>query len=56
MISITRIKSDLARRFRKRVPRIVAGDDLDGASDDLRCVSAVFGHGDGVPGRIDRVR
>ena len=38
------------------MPRSVARDDLDGASDDLRCVIAVFGHGDGVPERIDRVR
>ena len=36
--------------------RLVARDAPRGASDDLRCLTAVFGHGDGVPDSIDRVR
>ena len=36
--------------------RIVARDDARAASGDLRCLIAVFGHGDGVPEGVDRVR
>ena len=36
--------------------RLVARDSPGGASDDLWCFIAVFGHGDGVPDSIERVR
>ena len=55
VVSIARIAPDLARRCWDRVRRIVAHDDPRAASDDLRCLIAVFGHGDGVPETIDRV-
>lgn len=56
VVSIARIAPDLARRYRDRVQRVVARDDPRAASDDLRCFIAIFGHGDGVPESIDRVR
>ncbi|MCY4508621.1 MAG: hypothetical protein OXG35_16940 [Acidobacteria bacterium] len=56
MISVSRIAPDLARRSWERVRRLVTHDDPGGASGDLRCVIGVFGHGDGVPEGIDRVR
>ena len=56
MVSVARIEPDLARRSWARVRRLVAHDDPGGASDDLRCLIAVFGHGNGVPESIDRVR
>ena len=56
IVSIARIAPDLARQHRDRVRRIVARDDPRAASDDLRCLIAVFGHGEGVPESIDRVR
>ncbi len=46
----------MARRYWDRVRRIVARDDARAASGDLRCLIAVFGHGDGVPEGVDRVR
>lgn len=36
--------------------RLLARDDPGGASGEQRCFIAVFGHGDGVPESIDRVR
>ena len=56
VVSVARIKPDLARRSWARVRRLVARDDPGGASDDLRCFIAVFRHGDGVPESIERVR
>ena len=60
MVSIARIAPDLAaglaRRYRDRVRRVGVRDDPRAASDDLPCFIAVFGHGDGVPDSIDRVR
>ena len=56
VVSVARIKPDLARRSWARVRRLVARDDPGGASDDLWCFIAVFGHGDGVPESIERVR
>ena len=56
VVSVARIEPDLARRSWARVRRLVARDDPGGASDDLRCFIAVFGHGDGVPETIERVR
>ena len=56
VVSVARIEADLARRSWNRVRRLVANDDPGGGSDDVRCLIAVFGHGDGVPESIDRVR
>ena len=56
VVSVARIKPDLARRSWSRVQRVVARDDPVGASEDLRCFIAVFGHGDGLPETIARVR
>ena len=55
MVSVARIEPDLARRSWERV-RLVAGGGPGVASDDLRCCIAIFGHGDGVPDSIERVR
>ena len=54
VVSVARIDPELARRSWARVRRLVARDDRGGASDDLRCFIAVFGHG--VPETIERVR
>ena len=56
VVSVARIEPDLARRSWNRVRRLVARDDQGGASDDLRCFIAVFGHGGGLPETIERVR
>ena len=56
VVSVARIEPDLARRSWAQVRRIVACDEAGSASDDLRCLIAVFGHGEGVPESIDRVR
>ena len=56
VVSVARIEPDLARRSWDRVRRLVARDDPGSASDDLRCFIAVFGHGDGLPESIERVR
>ena len=56
VVSVARIEPDLARRSWAQVRRLVAGDEPGGASDDLRCVIAVFGHGNGVAEGIERVR
>lgn len=56
VISVSRIEPDLARRSWDRVLRLVAVDDPGGASNDLRCFIAVFGHGPGLPDTIERVR
>ncbi len=56
VVSVARIEPDLARRSWDGVQRLVARDDQGGASDDLRCFIAVFGHGDGLPESIERVR
>ena len=54
VISVARIAPDLARRSWARVSRIVA-DDPGVDPRDLRCLIAVFGHGDGLPESIARV-
>ena len=54
VISVGRISPDLARRSWARVHRI-AVDGLGADPEDLRCLIAVFGHGDGVAGSIARV-
>ena len=56
VVSVARIEPELARRSWDRVRRLVDRNDHGGASDDLRCVIAVFGHGDGLPDSIERVR
>ena len=56
VVSIARIDPELARRSWGRVQRLVAGDGPGNASENLRCFIAVFGHGDGLPETIDRVR
>ena len=56
VVSVARIEPELARRSWGDVRRLVVRDDQDGASDDVRCVIAVFGHGDGLPESIERVR
>ena len=56
VVSIARIEPDLARRSWPRLRRLVARNDPRVAPDDLRCFIAVFGHGNGVPESIDRVR
>lgn len=56
LVSVARIEPDLARRFWAPVRCLVPHDEAGNASDDLRCLIAVFGHGDGVAERIDRVR
>lgn len=53
LVSAARIEPDLARQSWTRVRRLVAHDDPNCASDDLRCFIAVFGHGDGVPENIE---
>ena len=45
-----------ARRSWGRVQPLVAGDGSGNASENLRCFIAVFGHGDGLPETIERVR
>ncbi len=55
VVSIGRIEPDLARQSWDRTTRIVAADDPHAASGDLRCVIAVFGHGDGLADAIERV-
>ena len=56
VVSVARIELDLARHSWARVRCLVAHDAAGNASDDLRCLIAVFGHGDGVAESIDRVR
>ena len=56
VVSVVRLEPDLARRSWARVRRLFARDDPSDASDDLRCCIAIFGHGDGVPDSIERVR
>ena len=56
VVSVGRIEPDLARESWDRTTRLVARDDPLAASDDLRCVIAVFGHGDGLAEAIARVR
>ena len=56
VVSVAHIVPNLAGRSWARVRRLLGGDDLGGASDDLRCFIAVFGHADGVAESIDRVR
>ena len=56
VVSVGRVEPDLARRSWDRVRRLVAGGDPGGALDDLRCLIAVFGQGDGVPETMERVR
>ena len=56
VVSIGRIEPDLARESWDRTTRLVARDDPLASSDDLRCVIAVFGHGDGLAEAIARVR
>ena len=56
VVSIARIDPELARRSWGRVQRLVAGDGPGNASENLRCFIAVFGHGDGLPETIERVR
>ena len=56
VVSVARIEPDLARRSWARVRCLVAHDEAGNVSDDLRCLIAVFGHGDGVAESIDRVR
>ena len=56
VVSVGRIEPDLARRSWARVRRLVAGDNAHGGTNDLRCLIAVFGHGDGIPETIERVR
>ena len=56
VVSVARIVPNLAGRSWARVRRLLGGDDLGGASEDLRCFIAVFGHADGVAESIDRVR
>ena len=56
VVSVARIKPDLARQCWARVRRLVARDDPGCAFDDLGCFIAVFGHGDGLPETIERVR
>lgn len=55
VVSVARIDPDLARRSWDGVRRSIGCDAAGGASDDLRCLIAVFGHGPGVPGTIERV-
>ena len=55
VISIARIDPELARRSWGRIQRLVAGDD-PGNAENLQCFIAVFGHGDGLPETIERVR
>ncbi len=55
VVFVARIEPDLARQSWAQVRRLVAGDEPGGASDDLRCVIAVFGHGEGVAASIERV-
>ena len=55
-VSVARIAPDLAERSWADVHEAVVGDNPGGASDDLRCFIAVFGHGKGIPESIDRVR
>ena len=54
-VSIARIDPELARRSWERVHRLVAGDG-PGNAENLQCFIAVFGHGDGLPETIERVR
>ena len=56
VVSIARIDPELARRSWGRVQRLVAGDGPGNVSENLRCFIAVFGHGDGLPETIERVR
>ena len=56
VVSVARIEPDLARRSCPWVRCLVTPDEAGNASDDLRCLIAVFGHGDGVAESIDRVR
>ena len=56
IVSVARIDPELARRSWGRVQRLVAGDGPSNASENLRCFIAVFGHGDGLPETIERVR
>ena len=57
VVSIGRIiDPELARRSWGRVQRLVAGDGPGNVSENLRCFIAVFGHGDGLPETIERVR
>ena len=56
VVSVGRIEPELARRYWRRVQRLVTGDAPGNASENLRCFIAVFGHGDGLPETIERVR
>ena len=56
VVSIARIDPELARRSWGRVQRLVAADGPGNASENVRCFIAVFGHGDGLPETIERVR
>ena len=56
VVSVGRIEPELARRSWGRVQRLVAGNRPRTASENLRCFIAVFGHGDGLPETIERVR
>ena len=56
VVSIARIDPELARRSWGRVQRVVAADGPDNVPENLRCFIAVFGHGDGLPETIDRLR
>ena len=56
VVSVARIDPELARRSWGPVQRLVAGDGPGNASENLRCFIAVFGHGDGPPETIERVR
>ena len=56
VVSVARIEPNLARRSWALVRRLVAGENPGHGADDLRCLIAVFGHGDGLPESIERVR
>ena len=55
VVSVARIEPDLARRSCARAQRLVARDD-PGNAENLQGFIAVFGHGDGLPETIERVR
>lgn len=56
VVSVARIEPELARRSWGRVQHLVTGDGPGNASGNQRCFIAVFGHGDGLPETIERVR
>ena len=55
VVSVGRIEPELARQSWDRTTQIVAADDARAACTDIRCVIAVFGHGDGLAEAIERV-